>query len=199
MAAVAPSVAAVAAAAATTSSSPSSSASSNTDLATGIVVIIVICSVVIAFLAGLVCFCVRRRKTKKRRAALLATAQHNAENARLSQQQLQGLQYPPQEAGTYQEAPTHGYMNEMPAYPSQTVVEKDGQARHEVWNPPLRPEMYLPRASAELSTGVPPSSELDGSYGNLPMGPESDVSSPMLRKEHEQVYSKSWKAAGSGG
>ena len=205
MANVAPTVAAAAAAAAATTSS--SSASDATDLATGIIVVIVICCVLVAFIAGLIWFCVRRRRTKKRRAALLATAQQNAENARLSQQQM-NVQYPPQDS-TYQGQPPpqpqpqlNEYMTEMPAYPpplGQTTVEKNGEERYEVWSPPPQAnEMYSPPASAEMPTGAPLSSELDGSYGSLPTGPNNDVSSPMLRKEHEQAYSRSWKAAGEG-
>ena len=197
MAAVAPTAAAAAAAAAATTSE--SSASQTTDLATGIIVLIVLACVVFAFLVGLVWFCVRRRKTRRRRADLLKHAQEqtNAENARLSQQQMYP-QSPPQENGPYQ-GQVSGYMNEMPSYPTQPPVEKDGENRYEVLTPPPRAsEMYSPPATAEMFTGPPPSSELDGSYGSLPTRPNSDVSSPMLRREHEQIYSDSWKAAGGG-
>ena len=203
MAAAAPSVAAVAAAAAaTTSSSSTSSAQQTTDLATGIIVVIVLASVVFAFLLGLIWFCVRRRRTKRRRADLLKHAQEqtNAENARFSRQPGYP-QSPPQENGPYQgyQGQAKGYVNEMPTYPTQTPLEKDGENRYEVLTPPPRAsELYSPPATAEMSTGPPPSSELDGSYGSLPTGPNSEVSSPMLRREHEQIYSDSWKAAGSG-
>lgn len=88
--------------------------------------------------------------------------------------------------------PSNDYMTEMPAYPfpsDHLLAEKDGQVRHEVYSPPASVEMYTP---------PPPSNELDGSYGCLPAGPNSDASSPMLRKEHEQAYSRSWNKNAGG-
>ena len=78
-------------------------------------------------------------------------------------------------------------MTEMPAYPpptsDQSLAEKDGEVRHEVYSPPATAEIY--------TSAPPPSSELDGSYGTLPAGPNGDASSPMLRREHEQAYARS--------
>ena len=199
MAAITPTAAAAAAAPTdtTTEAAPAaetseSAASQNTDLAAGIIVVIVLACLVFAFAIGLIWFCVRRRRTKKRRAQLLQNAQEQtqAEHARLSQSpgQWQGN-------GPYQ---LPGQVSEMPSYPTQSPVETDGVNRYEVSSlPPRANEMYSPPASADMFSGPPPSSELDGSYGSLPTGPVGDVSSPMLRREHEQIYSNSWKAAGA--
>lgn len=187
--------AAAATASATESSSYSSSTTySTTALATGIIAAIVIVCSLLAFLVGFIWFCIRRRRRQRKQAALLATAKQNVENARLSQQRLLQQQ---QGNGMYQipshhRHPSNDYMTEMPAYPfpsDHLLAEKDGQVRHEVYSPPASVEMYTP---------PPPSNELDGSYGCLPAGPNSDASSPMLRKEHEQAYSRSWNKNAGG-
>ena len=178
--------------AATTSESSSSQTG---DLAIGIIVVIALAAFVAFVAIGVACLCVRRRRTKRRQAALLATAKANAENIQLSQQNAYPPpQYSSQDNSVYYPDQTNGFVAEMPAASLKSPVEADGQPRF----PPRASELYTPPAGSEMFAGGPTSSELDGTYGHLPLRPDSDVTSPMLRKDYEQAYSDSWRGGRSG-